>query len=560
MAVTFNTGTVTPVAGAEQDVVAIAPGSPLDILTVYVEGGTGGAGGPLEFALYATVGGFRTRVAQKKILGSDTPSIIDFDTGLGPLSGGSGGAGQTEQIDAGGTAYTLTVIDLSGSFATSPRNPVTATIAAVNKFDTVADQNFGMTFGLAGGATGTLPLFNGYAQFMDVAIDQTNLPPVTVEVVADCGPGSVQAVVVSVNMTGQDEDIASVFRGIQLPAATRYFVSVTNNTKGGISTTLTAITYSVAVTAGGVVVLNGDVIGPSNANTVIKWDNVPLLLGAAPGFGAPVDAAIPIYDAGLNEWRTFALSGAITMNDAGVTTLTPGAIITLNGDVTGPSNANDVVAWSHVPLTQAGPGNFVAPADATIPIYNIGTNKWSALPFTGDVTITDAGLTKVVAWEGVPLDPASMSAPAIGSVPVFTANAPNHWVATPAGSLVITLAGNANGPSNANHVEDFGIESVNTPVTAPQFTPIAAGEWYVGISGAKGDIPVQLQDTFPPGAKVTVKDEDGSLASFDFIVTGSTGKTIDGAPSFIMNLATPGPKGSITFEKNFDANNEWAVV
>src|SRR5271156_3051750 len=114
MAVTANTGTITPIVGLEQDVATIA-GGPFDNVSVYIVGGTGGGGGALEFALYATVGGFRTRVAQKKIMGDKVPSIIDWDTGLGPLSLGSGGAGQTDNLDVGGTNYTGTVIDLSGA-------------------------------------------------------------------------------------------------------------------------------------------------------------------------------------------------------------------------------------------------------------------------------------------------------------------------------------------------------------------------------------------------------------------------------------------------------------
>ena len=703
MTVLSNTGTVTPVGNSETVVASIAPGSPLDNITVYVQGGQFGGGGPLEFALYTTVGGFQTRVAQMKIMGSAVGTIIDWPSGKGPLSGGSGASGETEDFTAGGSIYTVTVIDLSGGFGSQPRAPVTVTIAGVNTFDTAADGNFGQVFGLTPGQTGTLPTFNGYAQFMDVAIDQTNLPPVTVTVTADCGiipVPSVQAVVASIQMTGRDNDIAAVFQQLKLPVATRYFVSMTAG-NASVSATLTAITYSVAVTASGAIVLNGDVIGPSNNNIDIAWSNVPLLRGAPNGFepgDLTTDAEIPIFDLALHEWRAFAVTGAITMSNTGVTTLTPGAVITLAGDVTGPSNNNDVVKWSHVPLAQVGPGNFVAPPGPTaVPFYNPGLNEWFAFTPSGDVTYTAAGIGTVVAWEGVPLDPASMGTPAIGSIPVFTANAPNHWVATPAGSIVITLtgnvngpsnanlwtsltldannvdvvistpqgwyyvgvrnlaathqvllpaapddgevvvvtdedgsfmgqtfnvvgngkniisaegtlatfpmnttypgthgstmfqydaaagawfvfadyapnaatggvvtlAGNANGPSNANSVEDFGIESVfPANVAAAQFVPISAGEWYVGLSGIPplgGVITVTLLDSFPPGSKVTVKDEDGSLANGDFVV-GTTGKTIDGNLTFTMNLATPGPKGSITFERNFLPINEWAVV
>ncbi len=713
MAVLSNTGTVTPVGNNETIVASIAPGTPLDNITVYVQGGQFGGGGPLEFALYTTVGGFQTRVAQMQLMGSANGTIIDWPSGKGPLSGGSGVAGETDDFSAGGTAYTVTVIDLSAGFASQPRAPVTVTIAGVNTFDTVADGNFGQLIALAPGQTGSLPTFNGYAQFMDVAIDQTNLPPVTVTVTADCGivpVPSVQAVVASVLLSGRDNDIAAVFQNLKLPVATRYFVNMTAGSSP-VGATLTGITYSVAATSGGAVVLGGDVVGPSGSNTDIAWSNVPLLRLAPNGF-APgdltTDAEIPIFDLTLHEWRAFAVTGAITMNNAGVTTLTPGAIITLAGDVVGASSPNnDVVAWSHVPLNQVGAGNFVTPPGPTaVPFYNPGLNKWFAFTPTGDVTYTAAGVGTVIAWEGVPLDPASMSTPAIGSIPVFTANAPNHWVATPASSVVITLSGNVNGPSNANEwtsfpiieatgaminllnqtnggwryvgvhglagpqiinlpvvpiqgevvvvtdedgslatqsimimggahpvqgglmltlnaaypgsrgsvclqydatgvaagwfifadydqnatsaivlagnangpsgansVEDFGIELASPPaapsITTPQFTavtPIAAGEWYIGISGQPtvatvGNVSVQLQDNFPPGSKITVKDEDGSLANVDFVVTGSTGKTIDGALSFTMNLATPGPKGSITFEKNFNTpTNEWGVV
>ena len=345
MAVLSNTGApVVPLVGTEQTVATIAPGAPLDSVTVYVTGGTGGGGGLLEFALYAEVGGFQTRVAQKQTPGSNTASIIDWDTGIAPLDGGGGTRAQNELIDAGGTNYTVTVIDLSTGFppaGSPPRQAVTVTIAGVATFDTVADQNFGALLGpIAPGTTAFLSTFGGYAQFMDVAIDQTNLPPVTVTLAADCGGGSVQAIVGSVNLTGVDSDIAAVFRKVQLPVATRYFVSVTNKSSAALSVTLTGVTYSlVPATAGGVVTLNGDVIGPSNANTVIKWDNIPLLMGGAPGFGTPVDAAIPIYDLALNEWRTFALSGGATMTNAGVVTISA-AGLTLMGNTNGPANAN----------------------------------------------------------------------------------------------------------------------------------------------------------------------------------------------------------------------------
>jgi hypothetical protein len=473
-----NPAPILPVVNVETDVATITPGAPLDNISVYFVGGQGSPG-PLRLRLYAVVGGFRTLVAQTQLMGTPIPSIIDFQTvGRGDSS--------TDVVDPAGTAYIVTIQDLSATPG-QPAKGVTVTLAGVNTFDTAADQDFGALVGpLAPGASQTLPVFGGYAQLMDVAIDQSNLPPVFVTISADCGPGSVQAVVIETAMAGRDDTVQGVFRDLKLPVATRYFATVTNQSQRNLSVVFTAVTHSVAATSGGAVILNGDVIGPSASNTVIKW------------FG--------------------------------------------------------------VPLNNAGPGSFTTPPGPTaVPFYNPGLNTWFAFTPSGDVTYTDAGVGTVVAWENVPLDPVSMSAPAVGDIPVFTAG---HWVATPPASIpfVVTLSGNANGPSNANDVVDFGIESVNNvpPVTGASFVP-GAGLWYVGISGATADIPIALLATMPPGSKVIVKDEDGSLASFDFDVT-SVGKTIDGLATFVMDVASPGPFGAVTFEKNFNAPNEWSVV
>src|SRR5208337_5021247 len=100
MAVLSNTGTAAPVIGAETDVATIAPGAPLDNLSVYVQGGLGGSG-PLGLALYAVVGGFRTRVAQAQVQGSSLGTLVEFQT-IGR------GDGETEDVDAGGTSYVVT--------------------------------------------------------------------------------------------------------------------------------------------------------------------------------------------------------------------------------------------------------------------------------------------------------------------------------------------------------------------------------------------------------------------------------------------------------------------
>jgi len=477
MAVFSSTGTITPVIGVETDVVTIAPGNPLDNLTVYFQGGQFGAGGPIGLALYAVVGGFRTRVAQADQQGSAQGVIVEFQS-IGR------GDSETEEVDAGGTSYIITAIDKSTvvpSPAIPVRQPITVTLAGVDTFDTVADANFGQTFGpLAPGAVGTLPILGGYAQLMDVAIDQTNLPGVFVSVAADCGPGSVQAVVQGTTMSGQDQTIAGVFRGLKLPVATRYFVSVTNQSAQNVTATLTAVTYSVSVTAGGVVALNGDVIGPSNANTVIKWSNVP--------------------------------------------------------------------------LNRAGANSFAAPTDAAIPIFNAGLGTWFAITPTGDVQLTDAGGTKVVAWENVPLDPVTMGAPAAGDIPVFTAG---EWVATPPGSIpfVVTLTGNANGPSNANTVQYFPTSTTNAPINVGA-QPNPHGLIYEGFNGLTGPQTGTLNAAPTKGDLVIWKDEDGSLGSQTFTINGN-GKLIDGLATFVMSAANVGAFGSITVLYNGTA---WAIV
>ncbi len=591
MAVLSNTGTATPVVGSETTVATIAPGTSLDNVTVYVQGGTGGAGGPLEFALYAEVGGFQTRVAQKQLMGTDVPSIIEWDTGIGPLAGGGNGAAQTELVDAGGTNYTVTVIDLSTSFSLTPRNPVTVTIAGVDTYDTAADQNFGQLFTLAPGATGVLSTFSGYAQLMDVAIDQTSLPPVTVAVTADCGPAdpilaSVLATVESINMTGKDEDIAAVFRGLKLPVATRYFVSVTNNSSSTLVVTLTAATYSVPCTCTGATGPAGPPgptgpAGPPGPTGSAGPTGAQGPTGPAGGPPGPTGAPGPTGPAG----PTGAPGATGPQGPTGPQGATGPSVVTLTGNVNGPSNANE---WTSF-VTEATGAPIMLPNPANGSWIYIGVHGLAGTQMINLPMIPVQGMVVVITDEDGSLATQSVQimggAFPIEGVPMFTMNASypgsrgsiclqfDNTAATPGWFIFADyaknatsadmLAGNANGPLASNSVEDFGIESINTPVTAAQFTPIAAGLWYVGISGVPASGPplsVQLQDTFPSGSRVIVKDEDGSLAGADFDVTGSTGKTIDGAASYTMNVATPGPKGSTTFEMNFDSPSVWVVV
>jgi hypothetical protein len=313
-----------------------------------------------------------------------------------------------------------------------------------------------------------------------------------------------------------------------------------------------------------------------------------------------VDAAIPIYNAGLNKWFALAISGGATMTDAGVVTINPSTVITLGGDVTGPSNANTVVKWQNVSLLAGAAPGFSAPSDGAIAIYDLGANEWRTFVLSGDATMTNAGVVTVtgagvtlggdvtgpagantvIKWDNVPLltgavaNSFDLGELTDAAIPIYD-SATGHWrqfvlsgdaTMTDTGVVTITgagvtLAGNANGPAGTNSVETFGIESVNASVTAAQFVPITAGIWYVGISGLTGNITVTLPDTMPSGSQVIVKDEDGSLGGgFTITVEGSTGKTIDGNATYVMGVPIPGIKGSSTFLMNFKTPTEWAVI
>jgi len=509
MAVQANTGTVTPSTALSRIVVALAAG-PFDNLSVYFQGGLGGGGGDLLLTLIALVAGIPTRIASKRVQGSADPSLIAWETsanGTNPAinpsySRNSSGAGQTEIVkNVGGTAYHVEVLDLSSTLPPpggAPRQPVTVTIAGVDTFDQAADSDFFTTFvALAPGQTGVLTVIPGWCQFLDVAVDQSNLPSVLVQVLADCvnvDAGALVAVLAQASMSGMDTGIAPVFRRLPLPVASEFTVQITNTGQTNLTVTLTASSSSESVTTGGVVTLTGNINGPSNAN---RWTSLVLAnTFAAPNTVIPVAGTVPgdgwwyVAVTGAASNRQVTLPAAPTAGEVVVVTDESGVLATNTITVNG--NGNNVEGVAAFVMNAAYPGT-----DGSICLQFDGT-----------------------AW-----------------------------------FIFADYDQNATTPPADVH----GIEAVNRSVLAAEFVP-ATGEWYVGISGLTGPVTVTLQDTMPSGSQVIVKDEDGSLAAFTVTVQGSTGKTIDGAANFVMNNASPGPKGSNTFMMNFAAPTEWASV
>lgn len=381
MATTFANGSITPTS--LETAVCNISGGPLENLSVYVQGGVGGTG-LLQYRLYATLGGFLTLVAQSQVQGSNTATILEWQNV-------ASGVPDAPVIDAAGTTYTVTVqeIALSGSFAASPstlaRSPVLVTIAGVNTFDTAPDGNFGSTVTVLPGQEIFLPSFTGFAQLIDVAIDQRNLPPVLVTVYANCGAGSVQAAVAKVPLSGVDKTVSAVFQDLKLPPAVNYLVSLTNQSQVNVTAVFAAGTHSIAATTGGSVILNGDVTGPSASNTVIKWRNVSLDPAT---MSAPADTQLPVFDSATASWRAVTLSGGASVDHNGVVTLNTGTQ-TIAGDVTGDLAASTVVAWRGKSLDAA---TMSAPADTQLPVFDSATNSWRSVALSGGVTIDHNGV------------------------------------------------------------------------------------------------------------------------------------------------------------------------
>ncbi|MFI5299993.1 MAG: hypothetical protein ACHREM_18040, partial [Polyangiales bacterium] len=390
----INSAPIQPVINQEVVVCTLA-GGPFDNLDAFVSGGAW-AGGSLVFRIYAIVGGggLRSLVAQGTY-GGPSPNrilwtIIDQPGQLGGFAKDQQGRTNQAPLHVGGTSFDLVVFAAAATqqqgptFNLGPANPapILATLAGCNSGDAVPDTNSSPgPIACGAGATITYAVAGGFIDEADVGFNAAGMPTGLIfQLLANCGPGSVEVPVATVT-TGPATNLnADVMVGIPLPVATIYRLRVTNTSSAGVNITASLSTYTASTAGGG---------------------------------GGPV-----------------------------------------------------------------------------------------------------------------------------------------------------IMSGNDNGPSNANHVEDFQIESLNANVVGAQYAPIAAGLWYVGMSGAAGNLLVSLLDTMPNGSRIIVKDEDGGLAAHSYTVSGSTGLLIDGAATFVMNAANPGPFGAVTFEKKVSPGGVpgWAVV
>lgn len=170
--------------------------------------------------------------------------------------------------------------------------------------------------------------------------------------------------------------------------------------------------------------------------------------------------------------------------------------VTLAGDVTGPSSANEVVAWRNHPLD---PTTFNAPADTMIPVYDSFTGVWIARVLGGDVTMPlDNGIITVQGWESLPLDPTTMGAPGSGDIPSFNGT---HWVAV-VPSSVVALGGDVTGPAATNTVVKWeGVPLDGTSMGAPAVGDVPVfnvdGTWHAAPvpPPAPPNVPALLSQT-----------------------------------------------------------------
>jgi hypothetical protein len=340
MPVTSVTGTVTPSLGSETTLATLG-GGPFDLVSTYVVGGASGDGvGLCIYRMYVTVGGLSSLIAESRVVGSAKGAILQWQ-----LIGA--GSGESQFVVAGGTAYRLTVTAAPAPgqpFAASvtARTPATATIAGVGFNDVAADVTTAPVLAVPLLGEAFSPTIAGFAQRMDVSVDQTGLPQTTtVTIYANNGVGSVEAPVVRVLLPGPDA-ITAVLRKIELPVASFYRIGVLNDTVTPIVVPLGIATYSVVAVAGSGVLapLAGDVgvSGPENANFIsptapLQGEQLLTIAGAASwqsAVGTP-SSNNPYWD--QTTWFVDPENVTTTASDAndGLTPAT--AVLSYNGGI-----------------------------------------------------------------------------------------------------------------------------------------------------------------------------------------------------------------------------------
>lgn len=215
-------------------------------------------------------------------------------------------------------------------------------------------------------------------------------------------------------------------------------------------------------------------------------------------FVSPFPIFIPGNTPAQNDWPP----NASTADE-----LSPGASINLEGDAAGPSNANTVGKWENIPLD---PSTMGAPGVGSVPVFN-GTN-WEAesLPAPSGAAVSSAlSQTRYQYWSGVPvLDGSGVYAIGANCALVIghnnlgsyqsatnllqscsrgTANtnaAGPAWIGSYDGSAAtgtyktsFVLRGAAAGIGGFTHTTRFGIESVSA-------TPLL--QCFVGLMDASG--------------------------------------------------------------------------
>ena len=210
-------------------------------------------------------------------------------------------------------------------------------------------------------------------------------------------------------------------------AANVITASLTGNVTGNLVGNVTGnVSGSAASFTGN---LAGDVTGTQGATVV------GAIQGTAVNPTAPTDAQFLVYQTGITSYKAVSMSGAATMSDTGVVTLTNTSVTgqLLTGYATGsntPITATNSILTAFENLqaqivatvgaaitsligdvTATGPGaatatvvalqghavSATAPTDAQILIWNSGTSSWTPESMSGDVHITDLGVTSIVA-------------------------------------------------------------------------------------------------------------------------------------------------------------------